>query len=206
VGLLLVGVLGWSLRFRPALIVDTAPLAALPYQVGPWLAKDEPMPDAVEAELRADLNLQRTYLGPAEAPVWLYIGYYGTDRGGRPEHTPRGCYPGAGFAIEHTRVLDVAPDRELRANEYLLERDGHRRLVLFWYRSHRRSGMLGPLDQNVDRLVGRLGSGRADGALVRLSTPVLPGGEIRARGRLMAFAGDLDPLLDGHWPVERAGP
>ena len=204
--LLAVGVLGWSLGLRAPLEPDVVPLANLPLQIGAWRALDEtPLDEAVETELRADLNLQRSYYGPVNAPVWLYIGYYGTDRGGRPEHTPRGCYPGAGWAIEETQVLDVAPGTSLRANEYLLEREGERRLVLFWYRSHRRTGMLGGFDQNVDRIVGRLGHGRADGALVRVSTPVHPGGEVEARGRLMAFASDLDPLLGEHWPTEHAG-
>lgn len=203
--LVAVGALGWSLRFRPPLEVDVRPLAALPGEIGRWQARDEPLDEAVEAELRADLNLQRLYLGPGGAPVWLYIGYYGTDRGGRPAHTPRGCYPGAGWAIERTRVIDVSPDTDLRANEYLLEREGQRRLVHFWYRSHRSPNLLGGLDQNVDRILGRLGHGRADGALIRLSTPIVGDGEIRARGRLLAFASEFAPLLDAHWPVERAG-
>jgi EpsI family protein len=204
VALLAVGAIGWSLRLRPALEVDVAPLASLPAVIGIWRSDDRAMDAAVEAELRADLNLQRTYYGPAQAPVWLYIGYYGTDRGGRPEHTPRGCYPGAGWSIEQARVLDVAPERSLRGNEYLLDRDGEGRLVLFWYRSFRRTGLLGGLDQNIDRIIGRLSEGRADGALIRISTSLQAGGEIAARGRLMAFASELDPLLDEHWPVEHA--
>jgi EpsI family protein len=204
VALLAIGGFGWSLRFRAPLEVDVEPLASLPGDIAIWRSLEEPLDPAVEAELRADLNLQRTYFGPARAPVWLYIGYYGTDRGGRPEHTPRGCYPGAGWAIVQSRVLEISAESGLRVNEYQLEREGDRRLVLFWYRSHRRTGMLGGLDQNLDRIVGRLRHGRADGALVRVSTPLLPDGEIEARGRLMAFASALDPLLDGHWPVEHA--
>ena len=62
------------------------------------------------AELRADFNLQRAYTGPAGSLIWLYLGYYGTDRGGRPEHTPRGCYTGAGWGIEQARTFDVRGD------------------------------------------------------------------------------------------------
>ena len=205
VALLAVGVLGWSLRFRAPLVVDVGPMASLPQEIGIWQSLDEPLDDAVEAELRAELSLHRASPGRAGAPGWLSFFYYGADRGGRPEHTPRDCYPGAGWAIEATRVREVSPERGLRANEYLLERDGQQRLVLFWYRSHLRNSMLGGFDQNFDRIVGRLGHGRADGALIRVSTPVLPDGETQARGRLLAFASELDPLLDEHWPVERAG-
>ena len=60
--------------------------------------------------------------------------------------------------------------------------------------------MLGGLDQNLDRLLGRLLEGRADGAFVRISTPL--DDEVLARGRLLSFAARLDPLFAERWPVE----
>ena len=201
--LLAAGGLAWSIQLQPALSVDVKPLAELPTRIGSWrAAQDVPVEPAIEAELAADLNLNRIYLGPGSEPIWLYVGYYGTRRGGRPEHTPRGCYPGQGWAIAADRVLEVTPGSELRVNEYLVERDGDRQLVHFWYRSHLRTGMLGGLDQNLDRIIGRLAYGRADGALIRLSTPIGREGEVEARGRLIAFAAELDPMLGPHWPVE----
>lgn len=202
VALLGVGALGWALMLRPPLQVDVSRLRELPKAFGRWTSVDLPLEKAVEAELGADLNLQRLYRGPSGQPIWLYIGYYGTARGGRPEHVPRGCYPGAGWSIERTRVVEVDPSTDLRVNEYLVERDGETQLVHFWYRSHRRTGMLGGIDQNTDRLVGRLTNGRADGALVRVSTIVPPEGEVQARGVLMAFSSALDPLLGEYWPSE----
>lgn len=203
--LVAIGALAWWLQLQPPLRVDASSLATLPAQVGAWVSQDVPLESAVEAELRADMNLQRLYTHPAGASVWLYIGYYGTARGGRPEHTPRGCYTGAGWGIESSRSLDAEPGGPLRVNEYVVERDGERQLVHFWYRSHRRTGLLGGLDQNVDRLLGRLLDGRADGALVRLSTPLAPGEEVAARGRLLGFAAELDPMLAARWPDETFG-
>ena len=197
------GALAWSLQLRPALAVDVQPLVELPTRVGSWrFVEDVPTEPAIEAELAADLNLHRVYLGPAAEPIWLYVGYYGTERGGRPEHTPQFCYPSQGWAIASDRVLDVTPRDHLRVNEYVVERNGERQLVHFWYRSHLRTGMLGGLDQNLDRIVGRIAYGRADGALIRLSTPIGPEGEVPARGRLISFASELDPMFASHWPEE----
>jgi EpsI family protein len=201
-----VGAFAWWLQLRPALGVDASALAALPAQIGDFSSRDVPLEAAEEAELRADLNLQRLYLDPNGDAVWLYIGYYGTARGGRPEHTPRGCYTGAGWGIASTRVLDADPATGLRVNEYVVERDGEHQLVLFWYRSHRKTGLLGGLDQNLDRLLGRLSQGRADGALIRLSTAIEAGDEAAARSRLLALAARLDPLLAARWPEERPTP
>lgn len=203
IALLLVGALAWTLALRPKPVVDATPLDGLPTRIGAWQSVEIPLEPGVETLLRADKHIQRRYEHPTGELIWLYLGYYGTTRGGRPEHTPWGCYTGAGWAIESHRVLDASPRDGLRVNEMLVQRDGYRRLVHFWYRSHRATGIVGGLDQNLDRLVGRLVHGRADGALVRVSTPLRsPDDQVPARSRLFSFEVQLDPLLAEHWPVE----
>lgn len=203
--LVAVGAGSWALALRPPLAVDPAPLAALPQRIGEWRGEDVPLETGVEEMLRADFNVQRLYWHPVGDHTWLYLGYYGTDRGGRPEHTPAACYRAHGWRIEAQRRLAVPGAPGLRVNEYRVEKDGSHQLVHFWFRSYRRTGMLGALDQTLDRLVGRLVSGRADGALVRLST-ALGEDEVAARGRLLAFAASLDPILGGYWPRETPVP
>jgi EpsI family protein len=197
------GVVAWALQMRPALVADASTLGTTPQRIGAWVGEDDPLATGVEDVLEADYNLKRSYHGPADEPIWLYVGYYGTHRGGRPEHTPRGCYTGAGWGIAESRIVETDPDAGLRVQEYLVERDGQRRLVHYWYRSHRRTGMIGGLDQNLDRLLGRLLEGRADGALIRISTPIGSGDVVAARGRLVGFGARLDALLAERWPVER---
>lgn len=66
--------------------------------------------------------------------------------------------------------------------------------------------MPGRLSVRMSHLLGRLWTGRADGALVRISTPLGPEGEVAARSRLVAFAIALEERLAQHWPVETPGP
>jgi EpsI family protein len=201
---LAVGALAWWLETRPALIVDATPLATLPRTVASWQSEEMPLESAVESILRADFNLQRAYFSAPEAePVWVYVGYYGTERGGRPEHVPRGCYTGAGWDIASARAIGAEDGTDRRMNEYRVEKAGERQLVHFWYRSARSTGMIGGVDQRLDQILGRIQTGRADGALIRLSTSVGPGGEAEARARLLALGSELDRQLAGHWPVER---
>lgn len=197
------GAFAWTLHLRPGLVAEAESLAAVPQRIGAWTGQDDPLERAVEEVLRADFNLQRAYRDDAGDLVWLYVGYYGTSRGGRPEHTPRGCYTGAGWGIADSRVVTVDESTGLRVQEYLVERGPEQHLVHFWYRSHRRTGMLGGLDQNVDRVIGRLLDGRSDGALVRISTVLDQRDRDAARGRLIGFAAALDPLLAASWPSER---
>lgn len=201
--MVLVGGMAWWFELQPDLHVEPGGLVELPYQVGDWKGRATDVDSAVERILRADYNLQRIYRAPSEdEPIWLYVGYYGTTRGGHPEHMPAECYPSAGWLIESDETVELDPARALRATEYVVTNEGHTRLVHFWLRSSRQTGMLGTLDTSLDRLLGRLQEGRAEGALVRISTPILADGLDPARDRLGAFARRLDPLFDEHWPEE----
>ncbi len=212
-----VGAVSWWFQLRPPLDVDAAPLMALPKRLGSWDAIDVPLEESVESILRADANLQRAYVQPLGPMVFLYVGYYGTERGGRPEHTPEVCFHSQGWDIEEQRTLTVdagsgasgspgrdAGARSFRINEFVVEQQGQRHLVEFWYRSHRSTGMLGPFDQALDRLLGRLFDGRSDGSLVRISTPIANGDLVEARSFLLQFAAIVDEELGRHWPLEMA--
>lgn len=206
VALVVTGVVSWYSYLGPTLEVDPSSLGGVPLRLGSWYGEDLEVDGGVERMLDADYNLQRAYAHPVGDLVWLYVGYYGTERGGRPEHTPWVCYPSNGWKILRQGVVSTAGVTDWQANELVIEKEGERRLVHFWYQSYRRTGMTGGLDQAVDRVLGRLLEGRADGSLVRLSTPVDgPSAEAAARSRLFAFSRDVLPLLNEHWPTERPG-
>lgn len=200
--LVVAGAVSWGFQLRDSLHVDTDPLADLPPYVLGWEGLDIPLEGTVEEMLRADDHVQRRYFDPAGGLVWLYIGYYGTARGGRSEHAPWECYPTAGWEIveAHTQKLPVAADEEIQ--EIVVRRAGEERLVHFWYRTSRTDHVVGELAHAWDRFLGRLTIGRADGAFVRLSTPLRGESVESGRARLRSFGQALDPQLTAHWPRE----
>jgi EpsI family protein len=201
--LVAVGCVAWWLSLRPVLEVDSRELARLPSQVEAWSSIEIPLDTAVESMLEADFNLQRAYVHPLGDVIWLYVGYYGSERGGRPEHLPRTCYRAHGWRIAAQRSLEIDPRLGLRANEYIVEREGQVRLVHFWYRSHRETGILSMSGLTVDHLLGRFLGRRADGALVRISTALeSPEQLVAARSKLAGFGAALDALLADRWPSE----
>lgn len=206
VGLLVVsGSIGWWLYLRPAAELDATRLVGMPMQIGEWGGRDIPISEGVEAILRADAHVQREYRDREGEIVWVYVGYYGTQRGGRPEHTPWACYPSAGWSIERVEEVHDSPSEStegnLVSNELLVEKDGERRLVRFWYSTHRSRSIATETSLTLDHLAGRFSStGRADGALVRISTPIGPRGLSRARDRLIRFAGPLTDEVRIYWP------
>ncbi len=197
------GSVAWWLTLREPLVPAPESLEAIPLELGPWRGQPLEVGATVESILNATYNVQREYRHPLGELVWLYLGYYGTTRGGTPEHTPRACYSAHGWAVaeEATLVRDPTTGREAR--EYVVEQDGEQRLVVFWYQSFRSGALLSTAALRVDHIVGQLTRGRGDGALVRLSTPIQGADRAGARSRLLGFAALLDPPLEARWPEER---
>ncbi len=203
---LAVGALSWALLLRPPLEVDTSALANFPLEIERWKGVDIEIDSGVAEMLDASFHVQRFYQHPMIGVVWLYIGYYGTERGGRPEHTPWVCYPSNGWSIERSEIVDVGNEQVGQVIELVVERDGKRRMVHFWYQSFRTVGMVNEFDQAIDRLINRLDTGRADGSLVRLSIPLRDReSESTARGQLITFGREIAPELKKHWPSEAQG-
>jgi EpsI family protein len=200
--LVIAGGASWAFQLREPLVVDTTPLAELPAEVLSWKGRDIPMEGSVEEILRADRHLQRSYYDRAGGLVWLYVGYYGTSRGGRSEHTPWVCYPTAGWEILDEFSRTIAVDAGSEIQEIVVQRGSERRLVHFWYRTSRSPHVVGELAHAWDRFLGRLTLGRADGAFVRLSTPLLGESPDGDRARLLSFGRALDAQLAAHWPTE----
>jgi len=203
--LVVIGGLGWWLSLRTPLELDPKRIETFPVELSAWRGVDIPISESVERMLRADSQIQRNYTNEKGELVWLYIGYYGTERGGRPEHTPWVCYPSAGWEIESAKALRLDASDGLgdaKMNELVVGQAGHKRLVHFWYATHRSTGVASESALTLDHLVGRFSlSGRADGALVRLSTPIGESGIEEARQRLDDFAEDLVPVLRSVWPA-----
>lgn len=198
--LLLVGFGAWALALRPPPQLDTTALQAIPTRLGPWQSDDVPLDSVAESLLQADFNLQRRYRHNLGDVVWVYFGYYGTARGGRPEHTPQVCFQAQGWEIEDHQVIDAGGG--LHVNELVVSLEGERQLVHYWFRSFRKTGLRGGFDQLLDRLLGRLLHDRADGSLVRVSTRIEDGDRDSARSRLLAFDTSFDAMLAAHWPRE----
>ncbi len=208
-------------------VVARVNLDHLPRQILGLEGRDDRFDESVYRVLNADYSLLREYRGGAHPAVWLYIGYYGTAKGGRPSHVPQACYTGQGFSIvEWTKVpvLSPEPSRPVpspegtqraspepsrpvpsqvagRVNKMHVKRGNEHQLILFWYQSKGRV-LADGIEQNLHRLKNRLVYNRDDGAFVRLSTSMSPDNEAEALARLQNFAGELLRLLPAYWPVE----
>ena len=203
--LLLTGIAAWWLEQRPGLAGDAATLRQLPPELAGWQAVDIPMEQDVADMLRADENVQRAYIHPQGYVVFVYVGYYGTARGGTPEHTPEMCYPAQGWSIvERDSVSsEIGGEGGFAAREFVVEKDGQRHLVHFWYRT---------AEQDRDPIDGRAalesflgaprlraaGTARSCGSIHRSKT----GTSTRRAGSWSPMDRALESALATVWPTE----
>ena len=174
----------------------------LPLRLGAYRGVDEELEPEVVKTLGATDIVLRRYTADGRSPVWLYAGFYASQRTGAVIHSPKQCLPGNGWNIVRSeRVLldlsSAAPGR-IAVNRVLVSRGEDRQLVLYWYQERGRV--------IADEYWGKaylawdsMTRGRSDGALVRLSTPIVAT-EAATYGALVDFARDVMPLLTESLP------
>jgi EpsI family protein len=173
----------------------------LPQELAGYRGVDEGLEPDVLKMLGATDVLMRRYTAHGRPPVWVYAGYYASQRTGVVIHSPRQCLPGNGFSIVRADAvtLPVAAGRGVDVNRVLVSKGEDRQLVLYWYQERGRvvaSEYWGKAYLVWDSMT----RGRSDGALVRLSAPVVDSEDATSR-QLMEFATELFPVLSEFLPA-----
>jgi len=174
-----------------------------PRQLGAYRGVDEGLEPEVLKVLGVTDFVMRQYTAAGRPPVWLYAGYYASQRTGVIIHSPRQCLPGSGWNIVKSDrvVLDVPTPsgRGIRVNRVLVSRGEDKQVVLYWYQERGRVV--------ADEYWGKaylvwdsMTRSRTDGALVRLSAPVLASEEATSR-QVIDFSTDVFPLLTEFLPA-----
>jgi EpsI family protein len=136
------------------------------------------------------------------AEVELFVVYYSAQRSGDALHSPRNCLPGAGWEPVSSGFLEISNPTPagsfFPANHYVIEKDGVRQDVLYWYQAHGRefaSEYLGKIYLAWDGIT----RGRTDGALVRITAVHAPG-NTGTLPVMVSFAQDLSSVLPQFLP------
>ncbi len=202
--LVVAGAIAFPIAWGSDVVVTDVNLDQLPRHIMGFEGRDDRFDESVYRSLNADHHVLRQYRGAVGRSVWLYVGYYGTAKGGRPSHVPQSCYTGQGFSIVEWTKIKAPGGVDGMLNEMHVKRGNEHQLVLFWHQS-RDTVLADGIEQNLHRLKNRLLYNRDDGAFVRISTGMVPGREDEALELLQDFAGELLRLLPAHWPEERPG-
>lgn len=193
-----------TLRDVPAVIRTN--LEQIPMQIAGYSAVEDFFSDAVYEELNADKHVYRHYTDSAGEQLDLYIGYYGTAKGGRTAHNPYACLPSQGWAILDTGVISMqtnyAPSG-VSLNYVISTNNSINKYMIHWYQSARTKVLDSGVKRNVQRFVGRIVHNRNDGAYVQVSTTRLGSVDEELPEDLTKFAQKILDLLPEYWPEEQ---
>jgi EpsI family protein len=178
-------------------------LDAFPDAIGGWQTRqDSPLQTEIVSFLKIDDYLMRRYVDEAGRSLWLYVGYWASQRKGAAQvHSPRNCLPASGWEpIEASRLtIDVAgPQRTLTVNRYLIQKDREIQVVVYWYQAQG-TPIAGEIPAKIQMVRSAIFRNRTDGALVRVSSPV-SGGVTDTTERLVRYVQALYPLLGEYLP------
>jgi exosortase D (VPLPA-CTERM-specific) len=165
-----------------------------------WRGRQGRIDDQYLDILQLDDYLIADFTDGAEV-VNVYAAYYASQRDTESVHSPRSCIPGGGWRITEFSKAAVAGDGAsgFEVNRALIELGDQRQLVYYWFKQRDRE-LTNEYAVKWYIFVDSLLERRSDGALVRLTTPLLPGDDIAsAEARLKTFAvaarAELRPFL-----------
>jgi EpsI family protein len=181
--------------------------AAFPETIGKWKrVETQTLDDRVLEQLKPDDYLSATYADEQNRPVYLFIGYYESQRHGKTYHSPQNCLPGAGWMITRRGryALDAAVPGLIGSgeiNDFTISKEDGKLLTLYWYQGRGRvvaSEYWGKFYSVEDAVFRR----RTDGSLVRVMLPVVGDAEAEQKAQAdgRAFVKELIPQLSNFIP------
>jgi exosortase D (VPLPA-CTERM-specific) len=187
---------------RSEIIPERSRFVTFPMTIGDWHGRSSLLEPWAENDLAVDDYVLSDYNKLDGKVVNLYVAYYASQRTGESPHSPLVCIPGSGWSITKLERLDADTTHPL--NRAIIERNGSKQLVYYWYEERGRS-IASEYWSKWYLLSDAITKNRSDGAIVRLITAVAPGElEGDADNRLRAFMQDLQPRLREYLPSEVA--
>ena len=200
VSILLGAAAGLPLFWHGEAVPASRPLSSFPLVVGALQGRDLSLEDWQLQGVKVDDFLSRVYSAPGTPALYLYIGYYNSQRAGETLHTPRNCLPGSGWQPVTVSEIDLRlpGGQHAPANFYVVEKGLDRQVVLYWYQAHGRV-VANEYWAKFYTVLDAIRLNRTDAALIKINTPIFQG-EAEARERAVAFATLLLNELDHYLP------
>lgn len=198
----LVAAVLWNPLTKPeAPVIERDPFLVFPRTLGDWRGTTNPdLSKEIADVLSADDYLSVEYVAQgAAAPVDVFVAWY-ADQTKAEIHSPEVCIPAGGWEMSQIETHQVDVDLGthnigIPVNRAIIQRGLSKQLVYYWF------------DQSGRRLVSdyaakfyltldALRTGRTDGALVRVVTPIVEGEPLEnADARLRSMIGAMMPAL-----------
>jgi EpsI family protein len=193
---------------------DKKPFAEFPVLLaGRWEGREMGLDEEVLRILRVSDFMMRAYHPRSElqgagteasaaqrAPVYLYVGYYQSQRTGASYHSPKNCLPGAGWQFVESTPIAVNPGGRaaMTINRAVIQKGLDKQLIYYWYQDRGRI-IASEYWAKGYLIMDAMTRHRTDGALVRISISVVST-MAAAEQEAMAFLEDVWDELVNYMP------
>jgi exosortase D (VPLPA-CTERM-specific) len=179
-------------------------LALFPLQLGEWRGEAHYLDSQTLETLGADDYLNASY-AMGEARVELLMTFYLSQTNGQGGiHSPENCLPAGGWEVSQwaRKTLETGGNapQSLTVNRAIIQKGTSRQLVYYWLEQR---GRQTPSEYaaKFHTLTDAIATGRSDGGLVRLVTPISPTEDMAsAEARLADIIARILPMLPSHFP------
>lgn len=183
---------------------DRRLFVGFPMEIEGWQGREDKLESIYLDALKLDDYIIADYRNGSGQQVNFYVAYYGDQGAGSAAHSPRSCIPGGGWQIKNHRVVRVdgieVQGEPLEVNRMIIAQGDFRQLVYYWFQQR---GRVITNEYWVKWWLfwDALTRNRTDGALVRLTIPILPGQDLdQAEAALQEFAAVTVPELGPYIP------
>lgn len=187
----------WSLRVRSVPEPPRPELDSIPRTIGEYAARDGYLSLESLRLLGADTTLARSYVSPEGGSIDLFIGYFADQQKNTQIHSPKHCYPGAGWDILSEGSTAVRLEgSKFRARRLLISDGLSRQIVVYWFNMRGRT-IPDEFALKWNQMTSALLSRPQAASFIRFSTVIPAGGETEAEKDLTAFIEEISPYIIG---------
>ena len=186
--------------------IQREPFAFFPLSIGDWESYTIPLETQIETVLAADDYIQATFSAPGEAaPVGFFSAFYHKQTEGSGIHSPEVCLPVGGWEMFDItpRTIDLSAETgwaPFEVNRAIIQKGLQQQVVYYWF-EQRGQRITNDFVAKLVTIWDSLRTGRSDGALVRYTTPVMPGETVAdADARLQRLMAASLPILPKFLP------
>lgn len=206
VPILILGIAIANVHFQDQekIVPERRAFAEFPLSIAGWEGMSVRLDENVLRSLKTDDYIVSNFVNADKKQVNFYAAYYANQVSGGSIHSPRGCIPGGGWVIKDLTERNIEGveynGQPIKVNRLLITRGDYNQVVYYWFQERGRN-ITSEWMAKWYLFLDSLSRSRSDGALVRITTSVLPGEDIAsADARSVDFLKLVSPFLSEYIP------
>lgn len=166
------GTFSMVLRHPPNTAISAIDLHSIPLDLDGWTGKEIPLDPETLRLLDLSQYAYREYVDDSGFSLWLFVGYFTSQRFGSSVHSPRNCLPGSGWEIVNRSYSPLPGDSSLTVNRMDISRGDFRQVMYYWFET--RAGSLNnEFSLKGDLVISSIMRRPTDAAFIRVTVPAV---------------------------------